>query len=234
MGSRRAAERTAALEFPQIPDRPRRPRGRRVSRTGRADRHARHHCGRAPARRLAQGDQLSIVAHFRFEGCAIVSADGMLARTSGAHPVELTIEADQRFFAEKLDAAAVIVHGRNSHEGQPNSANRKRVIATRKVLGVEADPTCPTRCSESCNHGLRGCSRRARRAPRSRRRHRRHRDFRPVPRSLRCVLADSGAAGEVRHGRAGVLGVRRQARRMCCAGTGCGRRKCGCWMQNET
>jgi dihydrofolate reductase len=83
------------------------------------------------------------VAHFRFEGCAIVSADGMLARTSGAHPVELTIEADQRFFAEKLDAAAVIVHGRNSHEGQPNSANRKRVIATRKVLGVEADPTTP-------------------------------------------------------------------------------------------
>jgi dihydrofolate reductase len=83
------------------------------------------------------------VTLFRFEGCAIVSADGMLARTSGAHPVELTIEADQRFFAEKLDAAAVIVHGRNSHEGQPNSANRRRVIATRKVVGVKTDPTTP-------------------------------------------------------------------------------------------
>jgi dihydrofolate reductase len=34
----------------------------------------------------------------------------------------------------------VIVHGRNSHERQPNSANRKRVIATRKVRGIEADP----------------------------------------------------------------------------------------------
>ena len=67
----------------------------------------------------------------------------MLARTSGAHPVELTIEADQRFFTAKLDTAAVIVHGRNSHEGQPNSANRKRVIATRKVMSVQADPTTP-------------------------------------------------------------------------------------------
>ena len=63
----------------------------------------------------------------------------MLARTSGAHPPELTVEADQRFFAEKLDAAAVIVHGRHSHEGQPNSPKRKRVIATRKITGVQAD-----------------------------------------------------------------------------------------------
>jgi dihydrofolate reductase len=80
------------------------------------------------------------VAGFRFEGCAIVSADGMLARVSGDHPPELTIEADQRFFSQKLDAADVIVHGRNSHEEQPNSPNRKRIIATRKIVSIAADP----------------------------------------------------------------------------------------------
>ena len=64
----------------------------------------------------------------------------MLARTSGSHPIELTIEADQRFFEQKLDAADLIVHGRNSHEGQRNSAHRKRLIATRKVATIAADP----------------------------------------------------------------------------------------------
>jgi hypothetical protein len=81
------------------------------------------------------------VASFQFEGCAIVSADGMLARVSGDHPVELTIEADQRFFASKLDAADLIVHGRNSHEKQRNSPNRKRIIATRRIAGIAPDPT---------------------------------------------------------------------------------------------
>ena len=81
------------------------------------------------------------MTHLRFEGCAIVSADGMLARTAGAHPPELIVEADQRFFAAKLDDADVIVHGRNSHEGQRNSANRKRLVATRKVATIAADPT---------------------------------------------------------------------------------------------
>ncbi len=76
----------------------------------------------------------------RFEGCAIVSADGMLARTPGSHPPELTIEADQRFFEAKLDKADLIVHGRNSHEGQRNSPNRKRVVATRKIASVAPDP----------------------------------------------------------------------------------------------
>jgi dihydrofolate reductase len=79
----------------------------------------------------------------RFEGCAIVSADGMLARVSGDHPPELTIAADQRFFAQKLDAADLIVHGRNSHEKQRNSPNRKRIIATRKIASLAPDPDSP-------------------------------------------------------------------------------------------
>lgn len=81
------------------------------------------------------------MADLDFEGLAIVSADGMLARASGRHPPELTIEADQRFFEQRLDAADLIVHGRNSHEGQRNSPNRKRAIATRKVASLAADPT---------------------------------------------------------------------------------------------
>jgi dihydrofolate reductase len=80
------------------------------------------------------------VADFCFEGCAIISADGMLARTAGIHPPELMVEADQRFFQAKLDEAALIVHGRNSHEDQPGSPRRKRLIATRKIAAVTPDP----------------------------------------------------------------------------------------------
>lgn len=80
------------------------------------------------------------MAGFRFEGCAIVSADGMLADASGNQPAELIVEADQRFFESKLDGVDLIVHGRNSYEGQRNSPNRKRIIATRKIATLESDP----------------------------------------------------------------------------------------------
>jgi hypothetical protein len=80
------------------------------------------------------------VADFRFEGCAIVSADGMLADASGNQPPELIVEADKRFFEDKLDGAELIVHGRRSHEGQRNSPRRKRVYATRRIAAVEAHP----------------------------------------------------------------------------------------------
>jgi dihydrofolate reductase len=79
----------------------------------------------------------------RFEGCAIVSADGMLADASGNQPAELIVEADKQFFDAKLDGAALIVHGRNSHEGQRNSPKRKRVYATRKVATIEPHPSNP-------------------------------------------------------------------------------------------
>lgn len=76
----------------------------------------------------------------RFEGCAIVSADGMLADASGNQPAELIVEADQRFFDDKLETADLIVHGRNSYEGQRNSPNRKRIYATRRIAAVEPHP----------------------------------------------------------------------------------------------
>jgi hypothetical protein len=79
----------------------------------------------------------------RFEGYVIVSSDGMLANAQNVMPDELKFEGDKRFFAAALDRAALIVHGRHSHEEQPNSPRRKRVILTRRVAAVEADPSNP-------------------------------------------------------------------------------------------
>lgn len=79
----------------------------------------------------------------RFEGYVIVSGDGMLANAQNLMPDELKFEGDKRFFTAALDRAAVIVHGRHSHEDQPNSPKRKRIILTRKVATTEFDPSNP-------------------------------------------------------------------------------------------
>src|ERR1700755_880094 len=79
----------------------------------------------------------------RIEGYVIVSADGMLATADRVIPDELKFEGDKRFFTAALDRAALIVHGRHSHEEQPNSPKRKRIIVTRQVAAVESDPSTP-------------------------------------------------------------------------------------------
>ncbi len=79
----------------------------------------------------------------RFEGYVIVSADGMLANAQNVMPQELKFEGDKRFFTAALDRAALIVQGRHSHEDQPNSPKRKRIILTRKVASVAPDPSNP-------------------------------------------------------------------------------------------
>lgn len=76
----------------------------------------------------------------RFEGYVIVSGDGMLADARNVMPDELKFEGDKRFFTAALDRAALIVHGRNSHEDQPNSPKRKRIILTRQVAAIAPDP----------------------------------------------------------------------------------------------
>jgi dihydrofolate reductase len=83
------------------------------------------------------------VPAFRFEGYVIVSADGMLADASHVMPDELKFEGDKQFFAAALDRADLIVHGRNSHEGQPNSPKRTRLILTHSVAAVAPDPAHP-------------------------------------------------------------------------------------------
>jgi dihydrofolate reductase len=83
------------------------------------------------------------VATLRFEGYVIVSAEGMLADHSHVMPDSLKFAGDANFFNAALDRADLIVHGRNSHEGQPNSPKRKRIIVTRTVGRLAPDPANP-------------------------------------------------------------------------------------------
>jgi hypothetical protein len=76
----------------------------------------------------------------RIEGLAIVSDDGMIADARGIQPDALKLEADQRFFHAMLDEATALVHGRNSGEGGPHMARRRRLILTRMVAGLARDP----------------------------------------------------------------------------------------------
>jgi len=77
------------------------------------------------------------------EAYAIVSADGMLADAERHMPKGLQVEADQKFFQDSLDQAAVVVHGRHSHEGGPRAAQRHRLVMTRKIPALGPDPSHP-------------------------------------------------------------------------------------------
>ena len=55
-------------------------------------------------------------------------------------PDALKLEADQRFFHATLDEATALAHGRNSGEGGPHMARRRRLILTRKIAGLARDP----------------------------------------------------------------------------------------------
>jgi dihydrofolate reductase len=77
----------------------------------------------------------------RIEGYAIVSEDGMLANAAGFMPDSLKFEADRDFFERGLDGVDVVVHGRHSHERQPRSNLRRRLILTRKVPAIAAEPS---------------------------------------------------------------------------------------------
>src|SRR4030088_1673799 len=77
------------------------------------------------------------------EGYVIVSADGMLANADHVMPIELKFDGDKKFFTAALDRADLIVHGRHSYEGQPNSPLRNRKVVTRTTDAVAADPSNP-------------------------------------------------------------------------------------------
>jgi dihydrofolate reductase len=79
----------------------------------------------------------------RIDGYVIVSADGMLANANRVMPEELKFEGDKQFFAAALDRADLIVHGRHSHEDQPNSPQRNRIVLTRRIDTIAADPSNP-------------------------------------------------------------------------------------------
>jgi hypothetical protein len=75
----------------------------------------------------------------RIEGYAIVSEDGMLANAAGIMPATLKFEADRRFFERGLDGVDAVVHGRHSHERQPHSSLRRRLIVTRQIPALARD-----------------------------------------------------------------------------------------------
>src|ERR1043166_5696244 len=77
------------------------------------------------------------------EGFAIVSEDGMLADAARHIPPALVVEADQKFFHESLEHAAVVVHGQHSHEGGPRADLRHRLVATRRVPALAPHPSRP-------------------------------------------------------------------------------------------
>jgi dihydrofolate reductase len=79
----------------------------------------------------------------RIEGFAIVSRDGMLAGADGLMPNSLKFDGDQEFLDRALDAAILLVHGRMSHEGQPNSCNRPRLLLTRSAGPFSPEPVEP-------------------------------------------------------------------------------------------
>jgi dihydrofolate reductase len=83
------------------------------------------------------------VSAHRIDGYVIVSADGMLANADRVMPDALKFKGDQEFFNAALDRADLIVHGRHSYEGQPNSPRRKRVILTSKTAALAPDPSNP-------------------------------------------------------------------------------------------
>jgi dihydrofolate reductase len=83
------------------------------------------------------------VSAHRIDGYVIVSADGMLANADRVMPDALKFKGDQEFFNAALDRADLIVHGRHSYEGQPNSPRRKRVILTSKTPALAPDPSNP-------------------------------------------------------------------------------------------
>jgi dihydrofolate reductase len=79
----------------------------------------------------------------QIEGYAIVSVEGMIANAAGVMPDVIRNSADQKFLQSALDRAAVIVNGRHSDEGGPRAAQRKRLILTRQIPSLAADPTHP-------------------------------------------------------------------------------------------
>jgi dihydrofolate reductase len=97
-------------------------------------------CLVAPAPRNDSGP---LTAARAIEGYAIVSEDGMLADANRVMPASLQFKADQQFFEHGLDGVDVVVHGRHSHEHQPRSHLRRRLILTRRVPTMSPHPSLP-------------------------------------------------------------------------------------------
>ncbi len=79
----------------------------------------------------------------RIEGYAIISKEGMIAKSDGSFPEEIKIPADHEFYQSSLDRASAVVNGRHSAEGGEKEKLRRRIIVTRRTDGVTPDPKNP-------------------------------------------------------------------------------------------
>jgi dihydrofolate reductase len=79
----------------------------------------------------------------RIEGYAIVSREGMIAKSDGSFPEELKIPADQQFYQESLDRVSAVANGRHSAEGGPKEKARKRIVLSRRVHRIVHHPNNP-------------------------------------------------------------------------------------------
>jgi len=79
----------------------------------------------------------------RIEGYAIISREGMIAKSDGSFPEELKIPADQQFYQDSLERASAVANGRHSAEGGPREKARKRILVTRRVQRIVHDPANP-------------------------------------------------------------------------------------------
>jgi dihydrofolate reductase len=79
-----------------------------------------------------------VAAGIRFEGHAIVSADGMMSDRSGEMPPWMRNDADSRHFQAALSASTVVVLGRLGHRRHPNTG-RNRLVFTSTVAALAAD-----------------------------------------------------------------------------------------------
>lgn len=77
------------------------------------------------------------------KGYAIISAEGMIAHADGSFPRQLKRPGDQRFFRRSVRAADAIIHGWHSGEGWPETADRPRIVLTRRIVSRSADPANP-------------------------------------------------------------------------------------------
>jgi dihydrofolate reductase len=79
----------------------------------------------------------------RIEGYAIISKEGMIAKSDGSFPDEIKIPADHEFYQSSLDRASAVANGRHSAEGGEKEKLRRRIIVTRRIDGVTPDPKNP-------------------------------------------------------------------------------------------
>ena len=81
-----------------------------------------------------------MIGPYRMEGYVDRLGQRHDRRRDRNHAPSLEHDADKLYFADELDHAAAVVHGRRSQEIQQKSPNRRRLVLTHRVEGLARDP----------------------------------------------------------------------------------------------